>query len=122
MYLVYASPRGAAFVDRALYLPETWTSDAARCEEAGVPMSTTFATKPALAMQLLNRFVAATDQRPWVTGDECYGADPHRRAWLDQECLPSVLAARVTMPVALARTIELWDVQRRASGTRVDCH
>ncbi len=111
VFLVYASPRGAAFVDRALYLPESWTSDARRCREAGVPASTTFATKPALATQLLNRFVAATGQRPLVTGDECYGADPHLRAWLDQEGLPSVLAARVTMPVALTRTIDLWDVR-----------
>lgn len=111
VFLVYASARGAAFVDRALYLPEAWTSDEARRAEAGVPTSTVFATKPALATQLLARFVAATGQRAWVTGDECYGADPDLRAWLGRERLPSVLAVRVTTPMALARTINVWDVR-----------
>src|SRR5215469_5040617 len=34
VYLAYASPMGVAFVDRALYLPEDWTDDPARCQGA----------------------------------------------------------------------------------------
>jgi SRSO17 transposase len=111
VFLLVAGPRGAAFVDRALYLPEAWTTDAARCAEAGIPAEIGFATKPELARQMIERFVGATAARPWVTGDECYGADPGLRAWLAQANLPSVLTVRVTAPVALARTIEIVDVR-----------
>jgi SRSO17 transposase len=31
VYLAYAAPAGSAFIDRALYLPRSWTDDAARC-------------------------------------------------------------------------------------------
>src|SRR6266487_3525084 len=35
--LTYASVHGHAFIDRQLYLPESWTSDRQRCTDAGVP-------------------------------------------------------------------------------------
>ena len=35
VYLAYAAPAGAAFIDRALYLPRSWTGDPARCRAAG---------------------------------------------------------------------------------------
>lgn len=35
--LLYASAHGAAFLDRALYVPEEWLGDPVRCQEAGVP-------------------------------------------------------------------------------------
>ena len=44
VFLAYASPRGHAFLDRALYLPKAWTEDATR-REAGVPPEVGFATK-----------------------------------------------------------------------------
>uniref|UniRef100_UPI0038D41EA8 transposase n=1 Tax=Nonomuraea angiospora TaxID=46172 RepID=UPI0038D41EA8 len=46
--LTYASSAGHAFINRRLYLPEAWASDAARRTEAGVPEQVAFATKPAL--------------------------------------------------------------------------
>src|SRR3954467_9104494 len=45
VFLAYASPRGRAFLDRALYLPWVWADDAARRTEAGVPPAVRFATK-----------------------------------------------------------------------------
>jgi hypothetical protein len=54
-YLAYAAAAGAAFTGRALYLPRSWTSDPARCRAAGVPDGTAFATKPALARQMITR-------------------------------------------------------------------
>ncbi len=49
VYLTYAAPGGYAFLDRALYLPASWTADPVRCAAAGIPEGTAFATKPALA-------------------------------------------------------------------------
>jgi SRSO17 transposase len=43
VFLLYASSKGAAFIDRALYLPEEWTSDRVRCREAGIPDEVEFA-------------------------------------------------------------------------------
>jgi SRSO17 transposase len=37
VFLGYASRKGHALIDRALYLPEGWASDAGRRAEAGVP-------------------------------------------------------------------------------------
>jgi SRSO17 transposase len=37
VYLAYAAPAGSAFIDRALYLPRSWTSDPARCRAPGSP-------------------------------------------------------------------------------------
>ena len=51
VYLTYAAPRGHALIDRALYLPKSWTEDSERCAEAGIPTDKrSFATKPALAV------------------------------------------------------------------------
>jgi len=70
-------------IDRELYLPRSWTEDAERLAEAGVPDDIGFLTKPALATGMLIR--ALNDEVParWVTGDEVYGADPQLRAELE---------------------------------------
>lgn len=34
VYLTYAAPRGHALIDRALYLPKSWTEDSDRCNQA----------------------------------------------------------------------------------------
>ncbi len=56
MFLAYASPRGRTVLDRDLYLPQEWASDAARRTEAGVPEEVTFATKPQIARRMLGFF------------------------------------------------------------------
>ena len=53
VFLAYASQDGAAFIDRALYLPREWTEDRGRRIEAGVPEDTRFATKIELAQRML---------------------------------------------------------------------
>jgi SRSO17 transposase len=81
VYLTYAAPRGHALIDRALYLPKSWTEDPARCADAGIPQDKrAFATKPTLAVELIERAVAAKVPAAWVAGDEVYGADPRLRA------------------------------------------
>ena len=81
VYLTYAARRGHALIDRALYLPKSWTEDPARCDSAGIPDDKRdFATKPALAKTLIDRAVTAKVPAAWVAGDEVYGADPTLRA------------------------------------------
>src|SRR5260221_3601648 len=43
VFLGYASSKGYAFIDRALYLPEEWTSDRVRWREAVIPDEVEFA-------------------------------------------------------------------------------
>jgi SRSO17 transposase len=99
VYLAYASPAGSAFIDRALYLPRSWTSDPARCQAAGVPGGTAFATKPALARQMITRALDAGTPAAWVTGDEVYGQDPQLRAEIARRGLGYVLAVAKTHAV-----------------------
>lgn len=51
VFLAYASAQGAAFIDRALYLPRSWTRDPPRRAGAHVPKGLHFATKIVLAPQ-----------------------------------------------------------------------
>jgi len=92
VFLGYASAKGRTFLDRELYLPKEWADDAERRREAGVPDAVTFATKPALARQMLQRAFAAVPAA-WVAGDEIYGNDAALRRWLEGEHHPYVLAA-----------------------------
>src|SRR4051812_42339882 len=99
VFLAYFSRHGTAFLDRALYLPEEWTDDPTRCQRAGVPEGTVFATKPRLAEQMLERAFRAGVPAAWVTGDEVYGSDGALRRWLEQEGQPYVLAVRSNQSV-----------------------
>ena len=92
VYLAYAAPAGSAFIDRALYLPRSWTSDPGRCAAAGVPQDTAFATKAALASQMIGRALDAGTPAGWVAADEVYGQDPQLRAELARRGLGYVLA------------------------------
>ena len=79
VYLTYATGRGHALIDRALYLPISWAEDPERRAEAKIPPDIGFATKPAQATDMITRAVAAGVPAGWVAGDEVYGADPGLR-------------------------------------------
>jgi SRSO17 transposase len=64
---------GHAFIDRRLYLPKSWTSDSERRTAAHVPDDVTFATKPAIAAQMIERAIAADVPFTWVAADSVYG-------------------------------------------------
>jgi len=85
VFLAYASAAGAAFIDRALYWPQEWADDRDRRAEAGVPEETQFATKIALAQDLLARAFAAAVPARWVVGDAFYGRSHALRAWLEEQ-------------------------------------
>ena len=95
VFLLYASKKGAAFIDRALYLPEEWMQDRMRCREAGVPEVVKFATKGKLAQQMLARAFAAGVKADWVLADTVYGYD-EMRDWLESLHQKYVLAVPET--------------------------
>jgi SRSO17 transposase len=73
VFAAYVSRHGHAFIDRALYLPKRWTDNPARMAAAHVPPETDFATKPALALQMIRRSIAAALPFGWVAADSVYG-------------------------------------------------
>jgi len=95
VFLAYASARGCAFLDRALYLPEEWCADHERRRAAGIPESVAFATKGELAQVMLQRAFTANVAAQWVVGDTVYGGDELRR-WLDQQIHRYVMAVPCT--------------------------
>jgi SRSO17 transposase len=73
VFAAYVSRHGHAFIDRALYLPKSWTSDPARRVAAHVPAAIGFATKPQLGWRMIRRAIDAGAPFAWVTGDTVYG-------------------------------------------------
>ncbi|MFF0123387.1 IS701 family transposase [Micromonospora arida] len=92
VFLAYASPAGRTLIDRELYLPRGWCDDPARREEAGIAANIGFATKPALALRMLERAITAGLPARWVTADEAYGQDSKFRTCLQQHRMGYVLA------------------------------
>ena len=102
VFLSCAAPAGHALIDRELYLPRSWTTDPARCAAAGIPATTVFAAKPALARRMISRALEAGAPAAWVTGDEVYGGDPGLRADLERRQIGYVLAVAASHQVATA--------------------
>jgi len=73
VFACYVSRHGHAFIDRALYLPKAWTDDPARMKAAHVPEKTAFATKPVLALAMIERAIAAAAPFAFVAADSVYG-------------------------------------------------
>lgn len=129
VFLLYASSRGAAFLDRALYLPEEWMTDRIRCREAGIPDEVSFATKGELARQMLARAFAAGVPAEWIAGDTVYGYD-EVCLWLDSQQKSYVMAVPETyvvwvqghqQPVGLLASLlpkEAWVVLSAGEGSK----
>ncbi|MGW3747324.1 IS701 family transposase [Streptomyces sp. NPDC005146] len=130
VYAVWATRRGAAFVDRELYVPASWTDDPARCQAAGLPDALEFATKPALALGMVERALAAGARPDWVAADEVYGNNSHLRDALEDLGVGYVLAVSCSTRVAvgpasiradaLARALspECWQIRSAGAGAK----
>jgi SRSO17 transposase len=117
--LSYASRHGHAFIDRELYLPECWSTDPARCTNAGVPAGRGLVTKPHLGIAMLARALAdPTVTFAWLVGDSGYGRDPKLRHFCHHHQVPYVLAVPVDLPLLGVRGEALRpdDLLRRTRG------
>src|SRR4051812_19443874 len=73
VFAAYVSRHGHAFLDRALYLPKAWGDDPALLAAVHVPPGTAFATKPRLALAMIERAIAADVPFAWAAADSVYG-------------------------------------------------
>jgi SRSO17 transposase len=105
VFLSYVTPRGHALIDRELYLPEDWCQDLLRRHAAHIPQTLTFATKPELAKQMVQRAQLAHLPIRWVVADTVYGHSPDLRLWLEEQGYAYVVAVP---------SIEVVCVQTRA--------
>jgi SRSO17 transposase len=101
VFLAYSSEKGAAFLDRALYLPRAWTNAPARRTEAGVPEEILFRNKIGLAEEMLQRAFEADVPVRWVLADSFYGRSHAFRAWLERRGQPYAVMVPKTNAVPL---------------------
>ena len=73
VFAAYVSRHGHAFVDRALYVPKAWASDPARRAATRIPDTVEFATKPRIALGMIERAMAAGVPFAYVAADTVYG-------------------------------------------------
>jgi SRSO17 transposase len=73
VFAAYTSEHGHALIDRQLYLPKNWAADPKRRVAAHVPDHVSFATKPAMAAEMVSRAIVAGVPFAWVAADSVYG-------------------------------------------------
>ena len=70
-----------------LYLPKAWTDDPERCRRAGVPEGIAFKTKGEIALEEVDRLLAAGVRFDDALADACYGACAQFRQGLSRRGL-----------------------------------
>jgi SRSO17 transposase len=107
-------------VTARLYLPQSWAQDPARCRQAHVPAAVDFASKPKLALQLLDQARSWGVPFATVVTDAGYGIPSFLRA-LDERQIPYVCTVAydfgVRLPAALVQaTAEPVEAPMRRRG------
>ena len=101
VFLAHVGPRGRALVDKRLYLPKAWSSDACRCAAAGVPADRrSYRSKTDLALEMLEQARArGCLSAGWAAGDDAFGMSPAFRDGLAAQGMQYVLDVRPDMTV-----------------------
>lgn len=133
VFAAYVSRHGHAFIDRALYLPKAWTDEPVRMAAAHVPAGREFATKPALAVEMIERAIVEDVPFAWVAADSVYGvgdmetmlrragkgyvlgvnSNHHFRSWLGKP-----LVAGTAEEIARALGASHWQRLSAGEGTK----
>ncbi len=116
VFAAYASRYGHALVDRRLYLPKLWAEDAARRNKAHVPADVAFATKPAMAREMVERILDEGTPCAFVLADALYGSDHRFRRMLEERGQPYVLAVRSNH---VLRFLDEWQLVQTDPATLV---
>lgn len=112
----YADPVWDWPVAGQLYLPDAWATDAKRREAARVPASVGFASKPAMALGLLDRAREAAVPHVAVVADAGYGDNPEFLKGLEQRQERYVVGVSKDFTVRLPQ--EVADEARRLQPAR----
>ena len=102
-FLSYTSGDVHLFLDRRLYLPESWCKDQQRRTQAKIPDDVEFKTKPEQAIEMLEHAFMKGVPMKWVTGDEVYGDSTHLRDTVIEHTGFYVLAVRCDELVWITR-------------------
>jgi SRSO17 transposase len=79
VFSAYVTAKGRAWADFDVYMPERWATGPPRRSAAGIPGDLEFATKPQLAMNQVERLIAAELPVKWVASGEVYGRSEELR-------------------------------------------
>lgn len=113
----YVSPTGHYPLDARLYLPDSWLGDKKRLDKAGVPKDQRrLRTKPAIALDLLDRVRAEGLPGRAVVADAGYGVSGDFRAGLEQRGLTYIVG--VTADVVVFTDRPRWVEPARAGRGR----
>lgn len=97
--LSLANERFSVPIGYRLYLPKDWSADLAGREKAKVPEDIEFATKPEIAMGLIDEAIAAGVAPKVVVADAGYGIDTAFRDHLTERALRYVVGVTGTVSV-----------------------
>lgn len=123
VFLAYVTARGHPRIARERSLPRDWTAEPQRCQEASIPASVRFRTKPELAVQMIERLWKAQIPMTWVLADTVSGGNLDWRTWLEAQGSPCVLALACDEPVGILtaeggrRRLEALPARRTRSGS-----
>ena len=117
--LTLCTPTEHVPVDMQLYLPESWTSDRARCDRAKIPRDIGFRPKWRIALEMMEHAVKTGLPKGVALADAAYGNVGEFRAglrWLDFEYAVGVNANTVVTRASKATTRLVADVGRGAGA------
>jgi SRSO17 transposase len=107
-------------IDMELYLPESWTTDRARCLKAKIPSDVAFRPKWQIALEMMERAVERGLPKGVALADAAYGNNGDFRAglrWLDFEYAVGVNATTaVTHASKALRNPQRMSVEALAKG------